>query len=65
MAKFGAWVQKQIDKAQSHPLWRLFLSGVKGQIESKSPKPYNFYIRIGSAGASILVIYYFLLFGKN
>lgn len=65
MGKFSTWIQKQIDTARSYPLWRLFLTGLKGQIDTKNPKPYNFYIKIMTAGASLLMTYYFLLFRKN
>lgn len=65
MTKLKSWISKQIDRAQSSPLWRLFLSGVKGQMEAKNPKPYNFYIKCLSVGATISVAYYFLLFRKN
>jgi hypothetical protein len=31
MGKFNIWLNKQIEKSQSNPIWKLFLSGVKGQ----------------------------------
>lgn len=65
MSKFTSWISRQINKAQANPLWRLFLTGLKGQMEAKNPKPYNFYIKIITIGAPIMVAYYFLLFRKN
>ncbi len=65
MKKISEWITKQINKSKKKPLWALFLTGVKGQIESKNPKPYNFYLKIISIGATISFAYYFLLFQKN
>jgi hypothetical protein len=63
--KLKGWISKAIHATQVNPLWRLFLFGVKGQIENRTPKPYNFYFKIISVGSSILCAYYILLFHKN
>lgn len=65
MTKLRTWLTEQLEKAQSSPLWRLLLSGMKGQLEAKNPKPYNFYIKCLSIGSTIALAYYFLLFRKN
>lgn len=64
MGRFRDWVDRQIGRTKASPLWRLFLTGLRGQMDAKNPKPYNFYIKILSAGGSILIAYYFLLFRK-
>ena len=48
-----------------NPLWKVFLTGGKGQMEIQAPKPYNFYWKILSVGSTLAVAYYFLLFRKN
>lgn len=65
MKKIRQWVGDQINKSNKNPLWALFLTGIKGQLDTKNPKPYNFYMKILSIGATISVAYYFLLFRKN
>jgi hypothetical protein len=64
MINFKLWISRQISKAQSSPLWRLFLIGLKGQTEIKNPKPYNFYIKILTTTSIMMCAYYFLLFSK-
>ena len=65
MSKIKTFVQNQLKKVQTNPLWRLFLKGVEGQFSAKNPKPYNFYAKIIGISAPLLVIYYILQFKKN
>jgi len=46
-------IDKQLASAKNQPLLKLFLLGVKGQVEQKKAKPYGFYPRIISAALSI------------
>lgn len=65
MSKFKNFVQNQLKKTQSNPLWRLFLKGLEGQISAKNPKPYNFYIKIIGVSLPMLLMYYITQFKKN
>jgi hypothetical protein len=47
------WVDRQLSKAKSKPLLRLFLLGLKGQLEQSRSKPYSFYPRAISAVLSL------------
>lgn len=47
------WVENQLKKATLKPLMRLFLIGLKGQLDNKTSKPYSFYPRLFSAVLSV------------
>ena len=62
--KLHAWILNKLAHHKINPIYKMFLTGVKGQMEIKTPKPYNFYIKIMSIMGTIGVAYYFLLFRK-
>lgn len=47
------WIQQKLRKANNQPLWRLFLLGLKGQLDQSKTKPYSFYPRVISAILSL------------
>lgn len=53
MKSFLNWAKKQLDKEKINPLWRLFLTGVKGQMETTASKPYGYYTHILSLFAML------------
>ena len=65
MNKFTKWISNQLSKEKLNPLYRLFLTGVKGQMEITYAKPYGYYTQILSLFATIMYGYYFLQFRER
>jgi hypothetical protein len=63
--KVTQWVKNKIEKSKNQPLMKLFLLGVKGQLEYNYPKPYNYHLRILSFIATLAFGKWILSFKRN
>lgn len=64
MKKINNWINNKIN-SKVNPLFKLFLTGIKGQMQIKYAKPYRYYIRIISLMGTIAYGYYFLKFRER
>jgi hypothetical protein len=59
------WIERQLNQAINKPLLKLFLLGIKGQLETKKSKPYNHYLRIFGWVLSYAFARYIVDYSKN
>ena len=65
MNKIRKFISNQLAKQKINPIYRLFLTGLKGQLEITYAKPYAYYSRILGLFATIGYAYYFLKFRER
>lgn len=58
------WISKKLANTKINPIWRLFLTGVKGQIELKQSKPYGYYFQIVTMIGTLAFGMYLMQFKK-
>ena len=58
------WISKKLANKKINPIWRLFLTGVKGQLELKQSKPYGYYLQIVTMMGTLAFGFYLLQFKK-